>query len=83
MIKITKAAITPGTHPQSHKINTIKKVVKNNVMYYDLLTATRTKSSTDGEANNPENCPKNALWVHSSKAYEINEELTGIKIQLN
>jgi len=38
---------------------------------------------TDGEAENPENCPKNALWVHSSKAYEINEELTGIKIQLN
>ena len=29
-----------------YKINTIKKVVKNNVMYYDLLTATRTKSST-------------------------------------
>ena len=38
---------------------------------------------TDGEADNPENCPNNALWVHSSKAYEINEELTGIKIQLN
>ena len=37
---------------------------------------------TDGEAPNPEGCPKNALWVHSSKS-RINEELTGIKIQLN
>ena len=37
---------------------------------------------TDGEAPNPENCPKNALWVHSSKC-QINEDLTGIKIQLN
>ena len=37
---------------------------------------------TDGEASNPENCPKNALWVHSSKC-QINEELPGIKIQLN
>ena len=37
---------------------------------------------TDGEASNPENCPKNALWVHSSYS-SINEELTGIKIQLN
>jgi len=37
---------------------------------------------TDGEAENPEKCPKNALWVHSSLC-GINEELTGIKIQLN
>ena len=37
---------------------------------------------TDGEAETPENCPKNALWVHSSKS-RINEELPGIKIQLN
>ena len=37
---------------------------------------------TDGEAPNPDNCPKNALWVHSSRS-RINEELTGIKIQLN
>ena len=37
---------------------------------------------TDGEAPNPDNCPKNALWVHSSIS-EINNELTGIKIQLN
>lgn len=37
---------------------------------------------TDGEAPNPDNCPKNALWVHSSHS-SINEELTGIKIQLN
>tara|TARA_R100000700_G_C3170821_1_gene145432 strand:+ start:716 stop:1888 length:1173 start_codon:yes stop_codon:yes gene_type:complete len=37
---------------------------------------------TDGEAPNPDNCPKNALWVHSSRS-SINEELTGIKIQLN
>ena len=37
---------------------------------------------TDGEAPNPYNCPKNALWVHSSKC-DINGELTGMKIQLN
>ena len=37
---------------------------------------------TDGEAATPENCPKNALWVHSSRS-SINEDLTGIKIQLN
>ena len=37
---------------------------------------------TDGEAPNPEKCPKNALWVHSSRS-SINEDLTGIKIQLN
>jgi predicted metal-dependent peptidase len=37
---------------------------------------------TDGEAPNPENCPKNALWVHSSYS-SINEDLPGIKIQLN
>ena len=37
---------------------------------------------TDGEAPNPDSCPKNALWVHSSKS-RINEELTGVKIQLN
>ena len=39
---------------------------------------------TDGEAYAPENCPKNALWVHSSSNYcEINEDLPGLKIQLN
>jgi len=37
---------------------------------------------TDGEAWSPENCPKNALWVHSSVS-RINEELPGLKIQLN
>ena len=37
---------------------------------------------TDGEAPSPENCPKNALWVHSSMS-RINEDLPGIKIQLN
>lgn len=37
---------------------------------------------TDGEAPSPINCPKNALWVHSSKS-RINNELPGIKIQLN
>ena len=37
---------------------------------------------TDGEAPNPENCPNNALWVHSSMS-RINEDLPGIKIQLN
>ena len=38
---------------------------------------------TDGEAPNPENCPSNALWVHSSVTRKINENLTGMKIQLN
>ena len=37
---------------------------------------------TDGEAPSPNNCPQNALWVHSSKC-DINGELPGIKIQLN
>jgi len=37
---------------------------------------------TDGEAGTPTDCPKNALWVHSSKC-NINEDLPGIKIQLN
>lgn len=37
---------------------------------------------TDGEAGTPENCPKNTLWVHSSSC-SINEELPGLKIQLN
>jgi len=37
---------------------------------------------TDGEAPNPDNCPQNALWVHSSRS-KINKELTGLKIQLN
>ena len=39
---------------------------------------------TDGEAYTPDNCPKNALWVHSSSNYcEINEDLPGHKIQIN
>jgi len=37
---------------------------------------------TDGEAYTPEDCPKNALWVHSSKC-SINEDLPGQKIQIN
>ena len=37
---------------------------------------------TDGEAYAPENCPKNALWVHSSRC-QINEDLPGQKIQIN
>tara|TARA_R100000951_G_scaffold30803_5_gene26469 strand:+ start:818 stop:1972 length:1155 start_codon:yes stop_codon:yes gene_type:complete len=37
---------------------------------------------TDGEAYPPEDCPKNALWVHSSRC-NINEELPGQKIQIN
>ena len=37
---------------------------------------------TDGEASSPENCPKNALWVHSSRS-SINNELPGLKIKLN
>ena len=37
---------------------------------------------TDGEAYTPDNCPHNTLWVHSSRC-EINNELPGLKIQLN
>ena len=37
---------------------------------------------TDGEACTPEDCPKNTLWVHSSRC-NINEELPGLKIQIN
>mgnify|MGYP003108636195 CR=1 FL=1 len=37
---------------------------------------------TDGEAYSPENCPHNTLWVHSSRC-NINEDLPGLKIQLN
>jgi len=37
---------------------------------------------TDGEAYTPENCPHNTLWVHSSRC-NINEDLPGLKIQLN
>jgi len=37
---------------------------------------------TDGEAYTPEDCPKNTLWVHSTRC-EINEELPGLKIQIN
>ena len=37
---------------------------------------------TDGEAYAPENCPKNTLWVHSSRC-SINDSLPGQKIQLN
>lgn len=37
---------------------------------------------TDGEAYTPDNCPKNTLWVHSSLC-DINEDLPGLKIQLN
>jgi len=37
---------------------------------------------TDGEACTPDDCPKNALWVHSTRC-EINEDLPGLKIQIN
>jgi predicted metal-dependent peptidase len=37
---------------------------------------------TDGEACSPDDCPKNTLWVHSSVS-RVNEELPGLKIQLN
>ena len=37
---------------------------------------------TDGECYAPEDCPKNALWVHSTQC-QINEDLPGQKIQLN
>jgi len=37
---------------------------------------------TDGEACTPEDCPNNTLWVHSSQC-DVNNELPGLKIQLN
>ena len=37
---------------------------------------------TDGECYPPEDCPRNALWVHSSNC-QINEDLPGQKIQIN
>ncbi len=37
---------------------------------------------TDGEAYAPDNCPKNTLWVHSSRS-RINDKLPGQRIQLN
>jgi len=37
---------------------------------------------TDGEAWNPENCPKNTLWVLSSQS-QMNDDLPGKVIQLN
>ena len=37
---------------------------------------------TDGEACTPDDCPKNTLWVHSTRC-EINEDLPGLKIQIN
>ena len=37
---------------------------------------------TDGEAYTPDNCPKNTLWVHSSRC-SINNNLPGLKIQIN
>ena len=37
---------------------------------------------TDGEAYNPDNCPKNTLWVLSSRS-EMNDELPGKVIKLN
>lgn len=37
---------------------------------------------TDGEAYSPTDCPKNTLWVHSSRC-SVNTDLPGLKIQLN
>lgn len=37
---------------------------------------------TDGEAYNPDNCPKNTLWVLSSRS-EMNDELPGKVVKLN
>jgi len=37
---------------------------------------------TDGEAYNPDNCPKNTLWVLSSRS-QMNDELPGKVIKLN
>ncbi len=37
---------------------------------------------TDGEAYNPDNCPKNTLWVLSSRS-QMNDDLPGKVIKLN
>ena len=37
---------------------------------------------TDGEASNPDNCPKNTLWVLSSIS-DMNNNLPGQVIKLN
>ena len=37
---------------------------------------------TDGEAYNPDNCPKNTLWVLSSRS-QMNDQLPGKVIKLN
>ena len=50
--------------------------------HYNQSNYTALIYLTDGEAYTPQNCPKNALWVHSSQC-RINEELPGLKIQLN
>ena len=50
--------------------------------HYNKSNYTALIYLTDGEAYTPENCPKNTLWVHSSQC-RINEELPGLKIQLN
>lgn len=50
--------------------------------HYNKSNYTALIYLTDGEAYAPENCPKNTLWVHSSSC-RINEELPGLKIQLN
>ena len=50
--------------------------------HYNKSNYTALIYLTDGEAYTPENCPRNTLWVHSSQC-RINEELPGLKIQLN
>jgi len=50
--------------------------------YNEKNTYTALIYLTDGEAYTPDNCPKNALWVHSSRC-NINEDLPGKKIQIN
>ena len=54
------------------------------VDHYNLTSSRYTALIyfTDGEAYAPTDCPNNALWVHSSMC-SINEDLPGLKIQLN
>ena len=50
--------------------------------YNDIGKYTALIYLTDGECYPPEDCPRNALWVHSSNC-QINEDLPGQKIQIN
>ena len=66
------------------RIVMVEEIITNNLPEEKKVTYTALIYLTDGEAYTPDNCPKNALWVHSSSNYcEINEDLPGHKIQIN